>query len=756
MRNRRAARTRNYRDVACGIAMAVACVSIASAEQANVTSAGKLADRTLRSTCRTEPADAVGGPDLFFVIGEGDDQVVISAAGSTDDLDHVPMLGAAASGGTVARRGEDQLLGFYRIPEGETDYVRMTDDDGDGTVDAYYTDEWMSGLNRLYAVADGDSWSARYSQPGGSTRSFPILTFYESYEGQNNCWVNCTVGCTVCGITSLVFRWYTPAKCRSTGEYEWEFFKVVPEPEVMFASGSYFLHPVSEDPVPIVGQGGNQPWAFDDYDSYCIEEDANGTAICQHVCDGRANEVHDIVANQGCYMSCVVSIVQSAGDTITPGGMNDWLKQQPGGFVGPAVNPWAAMDGAGPLGGELSFCGLGPDGDEATLRNWICRYGPAIVGVNGSLGPNTHWVVAYGQTDDLSSFLVMDPADDGSYKRLDSLGGCNGGQFCKQQLFCTKGDCPARCASAADPASLVVQTDSRGCFAGSGTGTASVASGALADGPAEIIVIDAQGRRTGYDAETGEVFSEIPDADYSEWDQDNHGIELPGMAAKRVILRGAEAGDYTVRVSGDGVERYNLTLLSYGDGGALVTTEFLDEPVGVSGSHEFNVAFDAGLASPMTVEATCPFSCGDTTGDAVLNLADFSDVQRCFGKSPGSSIACACSDLDESGAIDALDHANFRTRFGEQVPLDEISGAACTDGLDNDCDGSADCADTDCLTDPACLICGNGVCQVGEDCVTCPADCEGTDSGPPADRFCCGNGTLEEAEGDGAVCDGNQ
>ena len=48
----------------------------------------------------------------------------------------------------------------------------------------------------------------------------------------------------------------------------------------------------------------------------------------------------------------------------------------------------------------------------------------------------------------------------------------------------------------------------------------------------------------------------------------------------------------------------------------------------------------------------------------------------------------------------------------------------------------------------------NGTCDPGEDCETC-ADCAGQSTGKPSGRFCCGNGELEGAEGDGAICDGN-
>lgn len=48
----------------------------------------------------------------------------------------------------------------------------------------------------------------------------------------------------------------------------------------------------------------------------------------------------------------------------------------------------------------------------------------------------------------------------------------------------------------------------------------------------------------------------------------------------------------------------------------------------------------------------------------------------------------------------------------------------------------------------------DGVCESGENCTNC-SDCEGRQNGRPADRFCCGDGTQQSAEGNGAICDGN-
>ncbi|HEU5058288.1 MAG TPA: multicopper oxidase family protein [Kofleriaceae bacterium] len=84
------------------------------------------------------------------------------------------------------------------------------------------------------------------------------------------------------------------------------------------------------------------------------------------------------------------------------------------------------------------------------------------------------------------------------------------------------------------------------------------------------------------------------------------------------------------------------------------------------------------------------------------------------------------------------------------------SETVCTGGGDEDCDGQADCADSDCAGAPQCVTCdGDGLCEPGESCTSCSADCAGRTSGPPSSRYCCGDGIVQSAEGDGSICDGN-
>lgn len=69
----------------------------------------------------------------------------------------------------------------------------------------------------------------------------------------------------------------------------------------------------------------------------------------------------------------------------------------------------------------------------------------------------------------------------------------------------------------------------------------------------------------------------------------------------------------------------------------------------------------------------------------------------------------------------------------------------CTDGNDEDCDGLTDCDDADCDGDPACPTCGDATCDtgLGENQCSCPADC-GT---PPSTETNCTDGNDEDCDG---------
>jgi len=92
---------------------------------------------------------------------------------------------------------------------------------------------------------------------------------------------------------------------------------------------------------------------------------------------------------------------------------------------------------------------------------------------------------------------------------------------------------------------------------------------------------------------------------------------------------------------------------------------------------------------------------------------------------------------ENSGSFD------FKTRIGAFagpscnvcVPT-EPTELSCNDGLDNDCDGFVDCADSDCSADPACTGGGCTLGQPGDSCTVNADCCSNSCKGKPGQKTC--------------------
>ncbi len=129
------------------------------------------------------------------------------------------------------------------------------------------------------------------------------------------------------------------------------------------------------------------------------------------------------------------------------------------------------------------------------------------------------------------------------------------------------------------------------------------------------------------------------------------------------------------------------------------------------------------------------FCCGAGGGNSPVDCGDnrcLSDGYACSDQ-PMSSACCG------DGVCDSLESMCQCLADCGPAPASETD---CTDGMDDDCDGLTDCADSDCEAHPLCICDNDGICEVDEDCNWCPNDCITTTAAT------CGNGVCDTADGE--------
>ncbi len=135
----------------------------------------------------------------------------------------------------------------------------------------------------------------------------------------------------------------------------------------------------------------------------------------------------------------------------------------------------------------------------------------------------------------------------------------------------------------------------------------------------------------------------------------------------------------------------------------------------------------------------------DDNGDGLVDCAD----PQCDGfvGQPGScttSLPGICS----AGTLSCDLGETFCDQDNQAATEGPYTSPNCNDGLDNDCDGSADAGDSDCDAPPA--VCGNQIVESGEQCDDgnqvngdgCENDCTLT----PAPEPFCGDGNVDVGE----------
>ncbi|MEW6411137.1 MAG: hypothetical protein AB1483_01540 [Candidatus Zixiibacteriota bacterium] len=111
--------------------------------------------------------------------------------------------------------------------------------------------------------------------------------------------------------------------------------------------------------------------------------------------------------------------------------------------------------------------------------------------------------------------------------------------------------------------------------------------------PGELLITDAQGRRVGFDSQTGESFEEIPKASYyREYIEDPDGNG--DMESKHVEIMTPSSGDYKIVVSRVIDSAYNIGIFCYDSnkGSAPSRFDFSEISILPAATHAYTLGFD--------------------------------------------------------------------------------------------------------------------------------------------------------------------
>lgn len=316
----------------------------------------------------------------------------------------------------------------------------------------------------------------------------------------------------------------------------------------------------------------------DIYDSICRTVNPDGTKQRDsHICSNPllANETEWLIDGKGCYLSSTAMVFGYFKSSITPPGLNDFLKGQNQGYVGEGkVNPFVAVQS--PRNHNVNVTAKGA-GTKGNLSQDVCSKGPQLMGVKCVTNKKgqqkaTHWVLAYGQDQNKTTWLIVDP---------------NGGKKITLASKYTGGFCETRLYQGPE----FTFTDSRGI-------TISFHS------PGELLLTDPNGLRFGFDPIANQSYIDIPNAFYDDVDLQDDDTELPGDSTDTLKSLGVPApvaGDYNLTITGTGVGTYTMDIMGMDASGGSSVSTFASVPLAVNLVQQMIIHYDPTPGAQMSV-----------------------------------------------------------------------------------------------------------------------------------------------------------
>ena len=443
------------------------------------------------------------------------------------------MIATAESPAIMAEQAAptDSFTRFVRFPAEEKTLLAMNA----SNPAAYYRDSLSGGQTLHSGGVDGDLLFAQITPPDGVPTQFVGFR----YDGVRRCWVrqqatNDCIGGE--GASNISIAWIAGTQCGKSGNWRFEAFRNAQN----FFSGVYKMVP-SINPAKvsfITGPAYNQGTYTEQYGNIC--RDGGSFKNCSLI--ETPDPPKATIRQLGCLLTGYASALTYHGITTLPTDLNDYLTNQDGYTEGGAIfpNKVVAYANSRNTGVKVSFVRTSATepGDiiGGNARNAVCTAGPVPLQVkhrivaNGAL--RGHFATAWGRPDAENTFLLKDP-NGGLSNQLDST---SIPRDYSNVHYGTRALKPA-------PPPFVFP------------GGLTIALGS----PAELLLTDPSGRRTGVNPSTGTTFEEIPGSSYAVDTIDPPDEpDAKGIDTKMLEVSPLPDGPYTLAVQGTGSGTYHL------------------------------------------------------------------------------------------------------------------------------------------------------------------------------------------------------
>jgi hypothetical protein len=276
---------------------------------------------------------------------------------------------------------------------------------------------------------------------------------------------------------------------------------------------------------------------------------------------------------KGCAMTALSMAMQFVGYPYNPDTLNSTMVTL-GGFVNGGLSvDWTTATNK-TSGGGLKFHPFRTS-STSDLDDVLCMGFPVIVGVKLSAGVPGHFVIVTGKQG--NEFLIDDPAFNvttNNKTKLSDYSSFESRGFVTEASWNTNPPCGT-------PRSL--QTSATAVGDGS-------ALTVTASNNVELLVVDPNGMRSGYDTTTGIVLEEIPGSVYFRDSLDNDQTGEPADEITHLVqIEHPVQGTYQVTVIGLHEGPYTVAIEPFSQDGSPQTPTVVQgtAPVGSSGSFQF-------------------------------------------------------------------------------------------------------------------------------------------------------------------------